>query len=163
MESSSDDEAASKKMQQDTSYDVRSLRKGQATVYDTIPPLSDPHRQIRLLYLYGLQSNNTSSRNVDIIIGKTSVWSLNDAPDFYAIAYTWGRESFHNSIMVNGVRRRVRQNCAYALWQARLYCPNSYIWIKSMCINQESSRERGTQVAMMADIYEKAKEVLECI
>ena len=50
----------------------------------------------------------------------------------------------------------VRENCYYALWQARLYEPEKYVWIYSLCINQSDLHEKRLQVQMMGLLYRQA-------
>lgn len=64
---------------------------------------------------------------------------------------------------MDGRHFRVRHNCYYALWQARLHYGGSYFWIDSVCIDQDNTGEKNTQVAMMGDIFGNAACVLACI
>ncbi|KJX96171.1 hypothetical protein TI39_contig785g00001 [Zymoseptoria brevis] len=44
-----------------------------------------------------------------------------------------------------------------------MHYPETYIWLDSICIDQEMDREQSHQVSMMKDIYVKADWVLACI
>ena len=119
-------------------------------------PLPHPSKQIRLLYLHG-------DSKTDIVRCETSIWTLNNAPSFRAISYTWGAPELQAEISVDGKHWIVRHNCAYALWQARHHFPGSYVWIDSVCINQQDLLEKSAQVNVMGDVYAKSAEVLACI
>ncbi|KAF7188203.1 Heterokaryon incompatibility protein 6, OR allele [Pseudocercospora fuligena] len=82
---------------------------------------------------------------------------------YLAISYTWGEAEPPLTVFVNGESRKVRRNCHYALWQARLHYADSFIWIDSVCIDQESLSEKSQQVAIMGAIYGQAVKVLACI
>ncbi|KAF9763118.1 hypothetical protein IL306_003236 [Fusarium sp. DS 682] len=88
--------------------------------------------------------------------------------NFYAISYTWGDSGFTEKTSINGQVMAVTKNCHYALTQVNDRYPSSpgnpvYIWIDSICINQDDNDEKSYQVAMMGDIYTKAFKVLACI
>ena len=57
----------------------------------------------------------------------------------------------------------MRWNCYYALRQVRLHFPEDPVWIDSICIQQDNLSEKGTQVAMMGEIYERSERVLACL
>lgn len=57
----------------------------------------------------------------------------------------------------------VRENCCYALWQARFYEPEKYVWIDSICIKQSDLYEKGLQVQRMGLLYRQASLALVCI
>ncbi|KAL9112741.1 MAG: hypothetical protein Q9227_003044 [Pyrenula ochraceoflavens] len=58
---------------------------------------------------------------------------------------------------------QVRENCSYALRQLWSHHKSHYCWIDSISIDQSNNDEKAHQVAMMADIYEGAVNVLACI
>ncbi|KAK4497073.1 hypothetical protein PRZ48_011522 [Zasmidium cellare] len=117
--------------------------------------LSRPKEEIRLLRIEdGLED--------DEIAVTLQTWNLNDTPDYYAVSYTWGEE-LSQIISVNGQSFPVRRNCHYALWQVRLHHPGEFIWIDSICINQDDPEERKCQVSIMEKIYTRALWTLACI
>ncbi|KAE9379583.1 heterokaryon incompatibility, partial [Stipitochalara longipes BDJ] len=80
--------------------------------------------------------------------------------DYEALSYTWGKpDSFDLKIWVNDCHFSVRQNLHCAL-KALRSTGDRYLWIDTLCINQDDSHEKGHQVGMMDLIYEKAKQVL---
>ncbi|CZT20123.1 uncharacterized protein RCC_05980 [Ramularia collo-cygni] len=120
------------------------------------PPLSHPARQIRLLYMFsGLEGDDLEF--------ELTAWDLETAPDYVAISYTWGENRDHKTVYINGRPREVWPNCHYALWQVRLHHPGSYIWLDSICIEQDNLGEKSHQVAMMGDIYKRAAFTCACI
>ncbi|KAK3678108.1 hypothetical protein LTR78_002203 [Recurvomyces mirabilis] len=118
-------------------------------------PLANPTKEIRLLRL-----NNNDDGDLAVSV---ETHSLSIFPDFRAISYTWGDAGNEERILVDGQQLKVGHNCHYALWQARLHYSNSLVWIDAICINQKDNDEKSPQVAIMFDIFSRAKEVLACI
>lgn len=118
--------------------------------------LRDPKNQIRLLHL-------EAGSDEDDISTSLEAWDKKSAPPYNAISYTWGATEGPRTILVNGGPLLVGQNCHYALWQARLHFPRSYIWLDAICINQQDLAEKMDQVSMMGEIYSMAARVLACI
>lgn len=121
-------------------------------------PLWDPSKQVRLLYLY------PGTNNSDIRLG-LQVWDHELAPSYIAISYAWGdsHDDHHETLYVNGLPRKVRPNCLYALWQVRLHQPGSFVWIDSLCIDQSHLEEKTHQVEMMGEIYSRAHLTYACV
>jgi hypothetical protein len=119
-------------------------------------PLANPREQIRLLHF-------RPGSDDDDIYANVEVCDLDSAPAFNAISYTWGVEPPHEVIKIDDVPVKVRPNCHYALWQARLHSPGSRVWLDAICIDQSDLVEKASQVAIMGDIYAKATNVLACI
>lgn len=135
------------------------------------PPLRNPSSQIRLLWIH-------NGHDDDEIRCAVSIWDLKNAPEYRGISYAWGSpdpKAFinitsttlspgsHGFEVMDWARVKVRENARYALWQARLHYPGSYLWIDSICINQTNLREKTAQVAMMAEIYGQAEMVIACV
>ena len=118
--------------------------------------LPDAATHIRLLRIIAAEEDN------DVQCG-LSVWSLESAPPYNAISYTWGARTETKTIQLNGHRLVVRSNCEYVLRQTYLYDHNMYIWIDALCIDQGNVPENNVQVAMMGDLYKRAERVLACI
>ncbi|KAF5868465.1 putative ankyrin and het domain protein [Botrytis fragariae] len=123
-------------------------------------PLLHPDKQIRLLRL-----EQSSSDGDDYCFSLTVHNFCDDVyhPRYIAISYTWGDFVPLMPIIVNGKRMRVRFNCWYALWQMRHHGVTDYLWIDSLCINQDNNEEKNFQVAIMGSIYESALWVASCI
>ncbi|GIZ49281.1 hypothetical protein CKM354_001231300 [Cercospora kikuchii] len=119
-------------------------------------PLKDPENHIRLLWLYPEGED-------DNIRLKMSIFDRADTPEYYAISYTWGASDSLQEIFIADESRLVRPNCRDALWQARLHHPASWIWIDSLCVNQENLTEKAHQVKTMGKVFTSARRVLCCI
>ncbi|EXA46662.1 hypothetical protein FOVG_04007 [Fusarium oxysporum f. sp. pisi HDV247] len=123
-------------------------------------PLADPANQIRLLEVISLPDMPMEL--------SLSVHEITKDSDYYAISYTWGDSCFTKEIIINGRPMMVTENCHYALTQVRdrypsLHGTSIFIWIDSICINQNDNDEKSDQVAMMGNIYTRASKVLACI
>lgn len=122
-------------------------------------PLLQPDKQIRLLRL------EPSASDSDDFCFSLAVHEFHDnaRPSYVGISYTWGDAVPLLPIVVNGTKMRVRFNCWYALWQIRHHGFTEYLWIDSLCINQDNDEEKNSQVAIMGSIYESALWVASCI
>ncbi|KAI0141715.1 heterokaryon incompatibility protein-domain-containing protein [Xylariaceae sp. FL1272] len=127
--------------------------------------LPDPANHIRLLQIKHV------SDSPDVTLGdrtdlecEMTTWSTATAPAYRAISYTWGDPKDTVWIRVNGKSMLVRQNCQYALRQVHSHCAaRTYIWIDSVCIQQDDDDEKGHQVAMVGTIFQRAELVFACI
>ncbi|KAI0398952.1 heterokaryon incompatibility protein-domain-containing protein [Xylaria palmicola] len=124
-----------------------------ASIY-SYRPLEDHTSQVRLLRL-GRSSNADPLVYVSVKVAK-----LSEAPKYFAISYTWGDPEPERQVCIDGMIMKVRQNCFYALWQAQQRRPDSYVWIDSICINQQDLTEKSSQVQMMGQIYALSTGVL---
>ncbi|KAI4259489.1 MAG: hypothetical protein L6R42_004549 [Xanthoria sp. 1 TBL-2021] len=94
----------------------------------------------------------------------------NDLPDYEALSYTWGSRDDPVDIWVADLptdadpmgegQLPVTQNLAVALRYLRSEESTRDIWIDAICVDQQNLGERGHQVELMGDIYQKAKRVL---
>lgn len=140
----------------------------------------------RDLYEYDALPHSRCIRLLQILPGNENVccllqvFDLQSSPPYDALSYTWGdprppllqsiapaQYRRHHSIVCNGRALSVTQNLYDALIQLRStkHTPTirpleSWIWIDAICINQGDLAERGAQVAMMADIYQRASTVV---
>ena len=81
----------------------------------------------------------------------------------HIIRYTWGSPIPSHQILINGRVFTARQNCVYALKQARTPKASRYFWMDAICIDQSSTQEKNHQVGMMGQIYARSKHVLACV
>lgn len=136
-----------------------------AFVYTKLDPSC---REIRLLAL-ALSDSNTDG---DAIQCEIFSLSLDSAPAYEALSYTWGSIDDKQTITLSGAPFEITQNLYAALLELRSQPTNvdsdqqisavsSYrlFWIDAICINQEDVEERSSQVQMMWSIYEKAAAV----
>jgi hypothetical protein len=112
-------------------------------------------RQFRLLTLLpGAETTpiQTTLRHVN----------LEDKSNFDALSYEWGPESTNNSkIFVDKKPFTIRHNLWLFLKRLRSSGQSAQaIYADAICINQRDGEEQGCQVAMMSEIYMRAKRVL---
>ncbi|KAK6062831.1 adenosine deaminase [Seiridium cupressi] len=85
-------------------------------------------------------------------------------PSYDAISYRWHTESRDstkpNTITINGFKFAVYPNVLAILKDVRSVFLPQYIWIDSICINQDDLREKESQVALMRQIYESSLHVV---
>jgi hypothetical protein len=86
---------------------------------------------------------------------------LDPPPKYNAVSYVWGQDdpSGSHNVSINGTLMPVRPNIWHFLEQMRKETFEDLLWIDAICINQGDIAERGHQVAVMGQIYEKAAEV----
>ena len=116
-------------------------------------PLELSNRSIRVLTLL------PDSRSSKLSCLLRSV-SLDNAPIFCALSYTWGDQSNPTPILVNGQTFQIGTNLEQALLRLRKKTFSRDLWIDAVCINQQDIEERGSQVSLMRDVYEQASDVL---
>lgn len=124
-------------------------------------PLKDA-RNFRILHLQR-RPQEMQTGYIDVTLqGSIIEANLDNAPDFFALSYTWGAPALCKEIALdNGKVLKVTQNCADALRRMLRGKMERMIWVDSICINQGESglEERGRQVALMGEIYRKAGQV----
>ncbi|KAK6949552.1 hypothetical protein Daesc_009635 [Daldinia eschscholtzii] len=96
----------------------------------------------------------------DIISFELTDVDLSKSPSFEALSYEWKGKVGTIPVQCNRDRLLVTPNCEAALKTLRSETGTRVLWIDAVCINQDDAEERNTQVAMMTEIYRKAKAVL---
>ncbi|KAI4598239.1 hypothetical protein KJ359_003123 [Pestalotiopsis sp. 9143b] len=98
--------------------------------------------------------------------------NIDDAPRCEALSYTWNGEAPSEPLEIlasggsGGVQiLLVTPNCARALRIIRKRLGRRRVakvglWVDAICINQSDNKEKGLQVAMMAEIYRTAESLL---
>jgi hypothetical protein len=128
-------------------------------------------RSIRLLKLpYKQSSSPVLGSEISVTM---HTCSLDTAPAFNALSYTWGkpyREPFGDDpelppefiqiISCNGVDIKITQNLFDALSSFRALGVTGNLWVDALCINQSNIDERSSQVLLMGDVYSQAETVL---
>ncbi|KAI0872350.1 heterokaryon incompatibility protein-domain-containing protein [Hypoxylon argillaceum] len=88
---------------------------------------------------------------------------------YRALSYVWGSSTEMQEILLEGEPFKVTRNLYEALHQLRteqpgpsleLGHPGDYVWIDSICLNQEDIEEKSHQVPRMMEIYQIASVVL---
>ena len=88
--------------------------------------------------------------------------NIEDKPTFDALSYEWGPESNNNSeIFIDKEPFTIRHNLWLFLKRLRAFSQSAQvIYADAICINQQDDEEKGRQVALMSEIYMRAKRVL---
>jgi hypothetical protein len=89
--------------------------------------------------------------------------SLEFAPAYTAISYTWGKPGSYKMIQIDGGEFKVPPNVYSILRGKRTAIHNVILWIDSICINQEDGEEKTSQVALMRRIFEEANSTIAWI
>lgn len=121
--------------------------------YDALP---DARYWIRLIEI--LPGADSAETNCSI-----TAYKLEEAPAYFAVSYTWGDPADMVSILMDGKRLQIRNNCRQVLQQARYHASSRYYWIDAICINQADLDEKNHQVQFMSQIFESAAHVHACI
>ncbi|KAI1042168.1 hypothetical protein LB505_002980 [Fusarium chuoi] len=92
--------------------------------------------------------------------------SINDAPKYEALSYTWGDASSAETIDMTTQGSATRQqfsvtsNCFSALKRLRYKEKTRILWIDALAIDQSNVDERNHQVSLMSRIYSQAARVV---
>jgi hypothetical protein len=86
--------------------------------------------------------------------------SLDAAPEYEALSYSWDAQSPSHPIATSNGTLLITPNCASALKQLRPEKESRTLWIDSICIDQFNIEERNAQVKLMGEIYRNANMVL---
>ncbi len=113
-------------------------------------PLPDPNTHIRLLQLSPVKDD------LDLISGELTHVALDDAPPFVALSYTWGPKTPVIPILLDRSLFGVQQNLFSFLWHYVRTGRKDRLWIDALTINQQNPAEKGSQVNLMARIFESA-------
>ena len=118
--------------------------------YQTIP-LTDASQSIRVLDISVATSGGDSP-----LIGKIRVVSLDLAPSYTALSYTWGPTSaprYYLQCQPQEFDLELTANCYSALQHLRNRFGDITIWVDSICINQDDEDEKTSQIPLMNRIY----------
>ena len=118
--------------------------------YPPLKPGSDSFRLLKLL-------PDKDRRGIHCQLYTPSISEEED--QYTAISYTWGSPSPMKTIHVNGSPFAVRQNLYDFCSICMVRKDYPLLWIDAICIDQASIAERKHQVAIMGDIYRRAKRV----
>ncbi|KAG7294085.1 hypothetical protein NEMBOFW57_004147 [Staphylotrichum longicolle] len=122
-------------------------------------------RTIRVLALH---PPLVSNQRLEITLSEVSLSDANP-PCYEAISYVWGRPQpdqenidKENSVYSRpcGTFLNITANCASMLRRLRLAHKDRILWVDAICINQSDTLEKDAQVAMMGDVYNRARRVI---
>jgi hypothetical protein len=121
--------------------------------------LSRATHEIRLLQL---ASNPHPSQEVFPVQCTIHQFPLDSTPPYQALSYTWGKEADYPPFMLlEGCEFSIRPNLHSALYQIRSsHSAPEYLWIDAICINQDDTEEKNSQVSLMKEIFRYAKRVI---
>ena len=122
-------------------------------VYASLPLTTS--NSIRILDLF------PGPDNTQITCG-LRVASLDDPNlNYDCLSYTWGSTEDQQQIICNGQPMEVTKNLYSFLVRDRSINGNGqhWLWIDAVCINQNDTVERASQVKIMSNIYQRAREV----
>lgn len=119
-------------------------------------------RHTRLIILHPSKIDN------DSITCELVEANIDDGPIYEALSYTWDNEVPSEPLEIisaggSGSRTLlITPNCARALNILRKRTGKLFaaLWVDAICINQSCNEERSAQVSMMAEIYQKARNVV---
>lgn len=121
--------------------------------YSGYRPLSETNSEIRLLKI----AFEPGTRQICVEITHASLYDRDLT--YAALSYCWGPPDRLEPISINGEEVCIRGSL-HAFLTA--LCENErthLLWLDSLCINQQDSRERNWQVRMMGGIYTNAVRV----
>ncbi|KAE9377521.1 HET-domain-containing protein, partial [Stipitochalara longipes BDJ] len=115
-------------------------------------PLPNDQRTIRLLLLHPRSPKGL----VRCSLIRTTI---DTAPRFVAVSYTWGSSEKPVTILVDGKAFKITANAFSLLRDISSFLFPRIIWIDSICIDQSSIPEKTHQVQLMSAIYQRAFQV----
>lgn len=136
-------------------YPVHEIPVGRYELHHhTYSKLKDSHGFVRLLKLMPNFTRN------DPIQAEMIVISLDDAPDYAALSYSWGSTKGSRFMELNNnTWLGITASLHAVLYELRQH-GYTYVWADAVCINQADDTERSEQVTQMTRIYETAYEVI---
>jgi Heterokaryon incompatibility protein (HET) len=114
-------------------------------------------REIRLLRILPTSDPNNPTEPIRC---RLETFTLDTTPEYAALSYEWGGpdpETYIVDTFVNSRKLQLKVNLVLALIHIRPYMKAvEFIWIDALCINQNDLAERGQQVRLMTEIYQRA-------
>ncbi|PMD13760.1 hypothetical protein NA56DRAFT_545470, partial [Hyaloscypha hepaticicola] len=89
--------------------------------------------------------------------------SLDSAPPYESLSYTWGDPKRTKKIFVNGLPFYTTPSTFNVLRSRSSPWKTRVLWIDSICINQEDVAERSSQVLLMGEIYRCCSRAIVCL
>jgi hypothetical protein len=87
-------------------------------------------------------------------------FALADTPPYEALSYCWGDATDLTPIQVNDHTLYITRSLRSALFHVRLEDEPRTVWADAICINQQDSSERASQVSLMDHIYQGCRQTL---
>jgi hypothetical protein len=86
--------------------------------------------------------------------------SLEDAPVYDAISYTWDNPSLSHGVLIDGHWLPLSAKVYDILQDRASFWRTKTLWIDFICINQADLQEKSSQVRLMTDIFRRAVRVV---
>ena len=112
-------------------------------------PLNYAKKEFRLLHC-------SPSQCPDHLDCRMEVVSLDDDPQYFALSYVWGNEPPKHTIHVNSYEMLVTTNLKSALVRWSSEGLSQGLWADAVCIDQNATEEKGSQILLMREIYSKS-------
>ena len=120
-------------------------------------PLPEDQKSIRLLKVEK-QQDSIILNLVTCVFDK-----LSDIPTYHAISYTWGDPARSYGLVLRGGLVPITRSVFDMLPVLLSYGGPNYLWIDSICINQDDVHEKCAQIPFMQTIYFEAELVVAYI
>lgn len=136
--------------------------------------LDSPLSSFRLLGLHvpsGRRSVTTNESDLQTPSHLLRTFALDEAPPYFALSHRWSDEPSNTSIVLNGMTAYITRSLADGIRQLQTFCLENtgsekdanhmvWVWIDTICINQDDPHERSEQVRIMRHIYSQALRTL---
>jgi hypothetical protein len=120
-------------------------------------PLDPNKKEIRILHI-----DHTSKDDAGRIKCHLEHISLvsEHPPSYKSISWAWGDQCKTKSILLNEKIKEIPKNAEEVLRRLCFDQGHSRIWLDAVSIDQENIVERGSQVALMREVFSMAEQVL---
>ncbi|CZR68730.1 uncharacterized protein PAC_18629 [Phialocephala subalpina] len=128
--------------------------------------LDPARREFRLLHVLPENDQAPTDEAIEIVDLTSPVRctvthaSLDNAPEYNALSYTWGDPGKTVTIIVDGAEFEATKNLEAGLRHLRRKDQIVTLWVDALCINQKDIPEKNVQLAQMREIYVQAKSVV---
>ena len=124
-------------------------------------PLSAADREIRLLHIAECLDTSGSVLVLKRVLATVQRVRIDEAPAYFALSWTWGMPGRTAKLMIDGVGSvNIRENLELFLQALCRHFGTLTVWVDALCINQEDTDEKSSQVMMMmGEIYRRAERV----
>ncbi len=98
----------------------------------------------------------------DPLSGFLTEFNMDDAAHeaYEPLSYVWGSPDFDLTFICDGKRLAITTSLDHGLRRIRMPNRDRCVWVDQICINQQDTVERGSQVQFMNAIYKHANSVL---
>ena len=141
----------------DESYTIMSQITADTYMYQPLNPLK---RQVRILRLApGIFGRPLRGCLITISLDKLRRRRWQQLREWHALSYVWGASDRDEVIRITRRKVYITKTLHCALQYLRWQRDGLYLWIDQICINQDDTEERSSQVQFMREIYSCATSV----